>query len=57
MPITSDRLLTRPSLAPKTAARKVPASRLRPRVASPRTTSSWICSSAAMAGVADGSLV
>ena len=56
MPMTRDRLLTSPSLAPKTAARKVPASRLRPRVASPRTTSSWICSSAAMAGVAEGSV-
>ena len=55
MPMTRDRLLTSPSLAPKTAARNVPASRLRPRVARPRTTSSWICSSATMAGVAVGS--
>ena len=56
MPMTRDRLLTSPSLAPKTAARNVPASRLRPRVASPRTTSSWICSSATMAGVANDSV-
>ena len=36
---TSERLLTRPSSAPKTAARNVPESRLRPRAARPRTTS------------------
>ena len=39
-------LLTSPSLAPKTAARKVPDIRARPRAASPRTTSPWIRSSA-----------
>ncbi|MCY1248725.1 hypothetical protein D9M72_621870 [compost metagenome] len=48
MPMTRARLDTSPSLAPKTAARKLPESRLRPRVARPRTTSSWTSSSAAI---------
>ena len=48
MPSTSARLLTSPSLAPNTAARNVPEIRLRPRVARPRTTSSWMRSSAAI---------
>ena len=39
---SATRLLTRPSLAPNTAARNVPESRLRPRAASPRTTSPWM---------------
>ena len=56
MPMTRARLETRPSLAPKTAARNVPDRRRRPRAASPRTTSWWIFSSAAIAGVANGSL-
>ena len=43
------------ALAPKTAARNVPEIRLRPRVARPRTTSSWIASSAAIVGVASAS--
>ena len=54
-PSTSARLLTSPSLAPKTAARNVPDTRARPRAASPRTTSSCIRSSAAIAGVASAS--
>jgi hypothetical protein len=37
MPITRERLLTSPSLAPKTAARKLPESLFRPRVTSART--------------------
>ena len=56
MPITRARFDTSPSFAPNTAARKVPDSRRRPRAASPRTTSWWIFSSAAIAGVANGSL-
>ncbi len=55
MPMTRARFDTKPSFAPKTAARKVPESRRRPRAASPRTTSWWIFSSAAIAGVANGS--
>ena len=55
-PSTRARLLTRPSLAPNTAARNVPETRARPRAARPRTTSSWIRSSAAMAGVASASV-
>lgn len=54
-PMTRARLLTSPSLAPKTAARNVPDTRLRPRAASPRTTSSWTRSSAAIVGVASAS--
>ncbi len=48
MPITSARLETSPSFMPKTAARKLPASCSRPRAARPRTTSSWMASSATM---------
>ena len=48
MPSTSARLLTSPSLAPNTAARNEPASRVRPRAASPRSTSPWMRSSAAI---------
>ena len=54
-PITRARFETSPSLAPNTAARKVPDRRRRPRAARPRTTSWWIFSSAAIAGVANGS--
>ena len=49
-PSTSAMLLTSPSLAPKTAARRVPDIRARPRAASPRTTSPCIRSSASIAG-------
>ena len=55
MPSTSARFETRPSFAPKTAARNVPEMRLRPRIARPRTTSSWMRSSAAIRAVASTS--
>ena len=48
IPNTSAKLDTKPSLAPNTAARKLPESRIRPSVASPRTTSSCTNSSAAI---------
>jgi len=57
MAITSARLLTRPSLAPNTAARNIPEIWLRPRSARPRTTSSWMRSSAAIRGVASSDTV
>ena len=56
IPRTSERLLTRPSLAPNTAARKVPDNLLRPRAARARTTSACMCSSAAIAAVASTSV-
>jgi hypothetical protein len=48
-PSTSATLPTSPSLAPKTAARRVLDIRARPRAASPRTTSPCIRSSASIA--------
>ena len=55
MPRMRARFDTRPSFAPKTAARKFPEMRRRPRVARERTTSSWMRSSAAIAAVASAS--
>lgn len=54
-PMMRARFDTSPSLAPKTAARNVPDRRIRPRFASPRTTSPWMRSSAAICAVASAS--
>ena len=55
IPMMSARLETKPSLAPNTAARKLPDSLVRPSVARARIISSWTASSAAIASVASGS--
>ena len=54
-PSTRAKLDTRPSLAPNTAARKLPLIFSRPRAARPRTTSAWMASSAVICSVASAS--
>ena len=55
IPRVSARFETSPSLAPKTPARNIPDMRSRDRAANPRTTSPWMCSSAAICAVASSS--
>ena len=56
IPSTRARFETRPSLAPNTAARKLPDNWSRPRLARARTTSRRMRSSAAMVAVASTSV-